>query len=201
MNDFGTLRVVFQSPNVESVTDLAPISRLSRMWHKLTRKALPTITSELYHFHTLELTSDHDADAFERVAFALENAKYTITSVVVDDSYSPDELVREYHVPDAEEISELFRGMVDDSYRYAAYIAYVVRYGWDASELTEEWMNDHYHGSWGSAADYAEILVDDFYEMTTPDFVEIDWEATAENLETDYDFVSYYGEIHVFNIY
>lgn len=198
MSDFGTLSVAFQSPNVESVTDFAPISRLSKVWHKLTRKPLPTITTDLYHFHNVELTSKHEADTFERVAFALENAGYTIVSVVVDDGYSPEELVNGYRISDAEEISALFRGLVDDGHRADAYVAHIKEYGWDASQLTTEWMDDNYRGGWSSAADYVEDLVTDCYEMNVPDFVEVDWESTAENLESDYDFVYYYGQIHVF---
>lgn len=201
MTDFGTLRVVFLSDNVESVTDLAPLSRVSKVWHRLTRKALPTITTDLYHFHTVELDNSHDPDTFERVANVLERAEYTITSVVVDDSYSPEELVKEYHIPSAEDISALFRGLVEDSHRYEGYIAHVIEYGWDASQLNESWMDDNYRGAWPSAADYVEDLVTDCYEMNTPDFVEIDWEATAENLESDYDFAYYYGSYHVFSRY
>lgn len=42
--------------------------------------------------------------------------------------------------------------------------------------------------------EYAKDLVTDCYSITAPDWVEIDWESTAKNLQDDYSSVDFEGE-------
>jgi len=60
--------------------------------------------------------------------------------------------------------------------------AYVEVFGEDYLNYFE----DAYQGEYESGADFARQLVEDCYTSRLPHFVEIDWEATWQNLSYDY---------------
>jgi hypothetical protein len=55
---------------------------------------------------------------------------------------------------------------------------------WSVDDL--EGFEDAYCGEYKSGAAYAEELVTDSFGINVPSFVEIDWEATWDNLRYDY---------------
>lgn len=70
--------------------------------------------------------------------------------------------------------------------------AFVEEFGIDSIDGFE----DSYQGTWGSGAEYARDFVEGAWNIDNiPGFVEIDWEATWENLSKDYTEV----DGHIFN--
>lgn len=87
---------------------------------------------------------------------------------------------------------ETWSGLTDNSYSMEAIEAFVGEFGIESIDGFE----DSYCGSWGSGAEYARDLVEgEWHQHHLPDFVEIDWEATWENLSQDYTEV----DGHIFN--
>lgn len=71
---------------------------------------------------------------------------------------------------------------IGESYSYEAADIFIEEFGIDNIEKFE----DAYRGEWSSKADYAENYVTDCYSVDFPDFIEIDWENTFENLDCVY---------------
>jgi hypothetical protein len=87
---------------------------------------------------------------------------------------------------------ETWSGLTDNSYSMEAIEAFVGEFGIESIDGFE----DSYCGNWGSGAEYARDLVEGAWNhLHIPDFVEIDWEATWENLSQDYTEV----DGHIFN--
>lgn len=65
------------------------------------------------------------------------------------------------------------------------------------SDLCGDGGNHQWRGDWypdtliadDHFTDFARELVEDCYSLKLPDFVEVDWEATAENVKEDYSMV------------
>lgn len=55
---------------------------------------------------------------------------------------------------------------------------------WSVDDL--EYFEDAYQGEYRSGAKFAREIVGDCYGLNLPTFVEVDWEATWENLRYDY---------------
>lgn len=64
---------------------------------------------------------------------------------------------------------------------YEAVDAFIEEFG--IHTLTSSAFEDAYRGQWESKADYAENYVTDCYSIDLPGFLEIDWEATFDNLD------------------
>ena len=71
---------------------------------------------------------------------------------------------------------------IGESYSYEAADIFIEEFGIDNVEKFE----DAYRGEWSSKADYAENYVTDCYSVDFPDFIEIDWENTFDNLDCVY---------------
>lgn len=222
---FDNMTVTLQSPRVDYVSEYAPRyveetvtvpeTRVQRFVRLFTRKDVPTVqeTHEIpswdrvpvHHFHTVEFDDSHDAEDVRKILDRLtDRYDYEIVSAVVDVDYSTYETVNDFNsAPTGDQVGTLLVALTDaQEYRHTGLIAAVGEYGYD-TDLTSEWMDDHYNGSWNSAAEYVENLVEDCYDIKIPDFVSIDWDDTADNLTTDYDFVddAENGMVHVFNRY
>ena len=75
-----------------------------------------------------------------------------------------------------------------EEYSYDAVDAFVAEFGIQSIAGFE----DAYRGEYSSKADYAELYVTDCYTTDLPGFVEVDWEATFDNMDfvfTDNGFV------------
>ena len=71
---------------------------------------------------------------------------------------------------------------VGESISYEAVDAFIEEFGVDCLGGFE----DAYCGEWSSKADYAENFVSDCYCLDLPNFVEVDWENTFDNLDCVY---------------
>lgn len=69
-----------------------------------------------------------------------------------------------------------------ETYSYDAVDAFIEEFGVD----NLNGFMDAYRGQWESKADYAENYVTDCYSIDFPDFIEIDWENTFDNLDCVY---------------
>jgi|688.fasta_scaffold156018_5 spore coat protein CotH len=69
-----------------------------------------------------------------------------------------------------------------ETYSYDAVDAFIEEFG--VYELGG--FMDAYRGAWSSKAEYAENYVSDCYSVDFPDFIEIDWENTFDNLDCVY---------------
>ena len=93
--------------------------------------------------------------------------------------------------------------MDEDPYYVAGYVALTHEHGFGFADDLVEWMADHYQGEHDSPAAYAEHLYDECYAHDSkgmPDWVETDWDASADNLSVDVDYVEHPGSYstHVF---
>lgn len=69
-----------------------------------------------------------------------------------------------------------------EQYSYDAVDAFVAEFGIADIESFE----DAYRGAYESKGDYAEQFISDCYAVEIPGFVEIDWEATFNNMDCVY---------------
>jgi hypothetical protein len=70
---------------------------------------------------------------------------------------------------------------VGEEYSYGAVDAFIEEFG--LHSFTSSGFEDAYRGQYDSKADYAESYVSDCYVVDFPSFLEIDWEASFENLD------------------
>ena len=82
--------------------------------------------------------------------------------------------------------------VVGEEYSYGAVDAFIEEFG--LHTFTSSGFEDSYRGQYDSKADYAEQYASDVYSVEVPSFVEVDWEATFENLD-----VVFSGNGYVFN--
>lgn len=207
---FDNMTVALQTTGLRDVMVTVPVkeTKVQRFVRLFTRKDAPTQDvsriREVDLFRTLEFDDTHDAETVRPLLERMTDNDWEIVSVVVDTDNGAYEMVDGFNSsPSGDEVGTLLVALTDgNEYRHTGLIAAVKEYGF-GTDLTSEWMDDHYNGEHDSAADYAEELVSDCYDMQIPDFVSVDWEDTADTLSQDYDYVqdeNTYG-IHVFNRY
>ena len=68
-----------------------------------------------------------------------------------------------------------------EEYSYEAVDAFIEEFG--LHSLIGDNFQDSYRGQYDSKADYAESYVSDCYVVDLPSFLEIDWEASFNNLD------------------
>lgn len=71
--------------------------------------------------------------------------------------------------------------VVGEEYSYEAVDAFIDQFGLH-SLVGDNFQNAH-RGQYDSKADYAESYVSECYSVEVPSFLEIDWEATFDNLD------------------
>lgn len=190
-----------------------PVNWFRRTWLNMRGQSLPTVSvptlvsKEFPSLYTITVDEDTDADDFgERITSALnpDGNNHSIVSLLWETSFRPVDLYEgEYSAPNAEELANFVRLMVEGDYASHtpdAYAAAVSEYGWDTGHMSDDWFQDNYHGQWDSPAAYAENLADDTGAVDTDnaDWVVIDWDASADQLSYDYDFVTFNFDSHVF---
>jgi hypothetical protein len=70
---------------------------------------------------------------------------------------------------------------IGEEYSYEAVDAFIDQFG--IHSLVGDNFQDAYRGQYDSKADYAESYVSDCYVVDLPSFLEIDWEASFNNLD------------------
>lgn len=196
---FDGMTVTLQDSNpeyyTESITIPAPETRVQRFVRLFTRKSAPTevkdVTRTREHFHTVEVDDTHDAETVRTLLDKLtDRYAFEIVSALVDVDGTTYEMVDGMNTsPTGDALGTFLVALVDDPYRASGVVNAAKEYGIE-NDMTSEWFDDHYHGEWDSAEEYTENLVEDCYTTDIPDFVEIDWTETADNLRYDYDFVT-----------
>lgn len=182
-------------------------SWLKRTVAKLRGQELPAtftvpvlVSVDMPHLYTMELSEETDVYEFEeRITTALDRLDHSIVSMVWDLTFRNVDLLQEtYSPPTCEELINFVTCIVDGDTDANAFAAAVTEYGWDTGHLSEDWMEDNYRGVFESPAAYAENLAADVCEIDTPDWVVIDWDASAEQLGYDDDYVTFDYMTHVF---
>ena len=100
-----------------------------------------------------------------------------------------------------EDIVEFIEANSEEDFRnfYEDYVTTGEEYSYDAvNAFIEEFGIDNigsfvdaYRGEWESKAQYAENYVSDCYSVDLPGFLEIDWEATFDNLDVVFNVNGY----------
>jgi len=114
----------------------------------------------------------------------LKTETQELISELVGDSYAVDdiyEFIAEYGESNFVEHYENYV-QFGESHSYEAVDAFIEEFGIDNFQSFE----DAYRGEWNSKAEYAENYVTDCYSIDHPGFLEIDWDATFENLDCVY---------------
>ena len=70
---------------------------------------------------------------------------------------------------------------IGEEYSYEAVDAFIDQFG--IHSLVGDNFQDAYRGQYDSKADYAESCVSDCYVVDLPSFLEIDWEASFDNMD------------------
>ncbi len=70
---------------------------------------------------------------------------------------------------------------IGEEYSYEAVDAFIDQFG--IHSLVGDNFQDAYRGQYYSKADYAESYVSDCYVVDLPSFLEIDWEASFDNMD------------------
>lgn len=145
---------------------------------------------------TLEIDSSHDSSVFASIVERLDRMGWILTGVEIDD---------ETYGIDIKSVGSVADALIDDPYMVGAIIAFGETFGWDGDHFESgRWggrvYSEAYSGGYDSEADFAESFVSDCYDMPDlPTWVEIDWEATANNMRDSFEFYEYDGTLHVFH--
>ncbi|APC46292.1 hypothetical protein HWB05_gp030 [Streptomyces phage BRock] len=190
-----------------------PVNWIKRTWLNMRGQTLPTVTVptlvsvEMPSLYTIHVDEDTDADEFEERIISSLNPKgnnHSIVSLLWETDFGPDaELYTPNQCPTGEELANFVRLMVDGEYASHtpdAYAAAVSEYGWDTGHLSDEWFQDNYRGQWESPEEYVKNLAEDMGAISPdfPDWIDIDWSGTADNMSTDDDYVLFGLDYHVF---
>lgn len=194
---FDLMTVALQTTVLRDVVETVNVkeSKVQRFVRLFTRKDAPTtqvsVIREVDAFRTLDFDDSHDAETVRPMLEKMTDNGWEIVSTVVKADGMSYEMVDGFNSsPTGDSVGTLLVALTDgNEYRHTGLIAAVKEYGFD-TDLTSEWMDDHYHGEWNSPEEYAENLVEDCYNVKIPDFVSIDWEYTARDLGYDYDYVT-----------
>jgi hypothetical protein len=103
---------------------------------------------------------------------------------LLEDSYAEDDIYNFIAEHGEIDFVEHYENYVQfgESHSYGAVDAFIEEFGIDNLQSFE----DAYRGVWESKGQYAENYVTDCYSIDHPSFIEIDWEATFDNLECTY---------------
>ena len=109
-----------------------------------------------------------------------------ITHLVEEESFCEEdiyEFIQQYGEDDFVNYYEEYVEL-GESQTYQAVDAFVEEFGFE--NLSH--FDDAYRGEWESGEHFAESFVSDCYSLNLPGFVEVDWQATWNNLEYDFLF-------------
>ena len=102
---------------------------------------------------------------------------------LIADSYALEDIVDFIDKYSEAEFRSYYQIYVEtgEEYSYEAVDAFVEEFG--LHSLTGDNFQNSYRGQYDSKADYAESYVSDCYVVDLPSFLEIDWEASFNNLD------------------
>jgi hypothetical protein len=99
------------------------------------------------------------------------------------DSYALEDIVEFIDENSEANFRSYYQNYVEtgEEYSYEAVDAFIEEFG--LYSLVGDNFQDSYRGQYDSKADYAESYVSECYSVEVPSFVEVDWEATFDNLD------------------
>ena len=102
---------------------------------------------------------------------------------LLEDSYCLEDIVEFIAETSEESFRSYYQTYVElgEEYSYGAVDAFIEEFG--LYSLVGDNFQDAYRGQYDSKADYAESYVSDCYVVDLPGFLEIDWEASFNNLD------------------
>ena len=102
---------------------------------------------------------------------------------LIVDSYALEDIVNFIDNNSEAEFRSYYQTYVEtgEEYSYEAVDAFIDQFG--LHSLVDDNFQDSYRGQYDSKADYAESYVSDCYVVDLPSFLEIDWEASFNNLD------------------
>jgi len=102
---------------------------------------------------------------------------------LIADSYALEDIVEFIAETSEESFRSYYQTYVElgEEYSYGAVDAFIEEFG--LYSLVGDNFQDAYRGQYDSKADYAESYVSDCYVVDLPGFLEIDWEASFNNLD------------------
>ena len=108
----------------------------------------------------------------------------TVTKIeeLLEDSYSLEDIINFIDENSEEDFRKYYEDYctIGEEISYEAVDAFIEEFGLQSFSPTA--FEDSYRGQWESKAQYAENYVSDCYVVDLPGFLEIDWEASFENL-------------------
>jgi hypothetical protein len=113
---------------------------------------------------------------------------------LLEDSYALEDIVEFIDANSEEDFRTYYEEyvVVGEEYSYGAVDAFIEEFG--LQSFTQSNFEDAYQGQYESKGDYAENYVSDCYVVDLPGFLEIDWEASFDNLD-----VAFSSNGYVFN--
>ena len=113
---------------------------------------------------------------------------------LLEDSYALEDIVEFIDANSEEDFRTYYEEyvVVGEEYSYGAVDAFIEEFG--LQSFTQSNFEDAYRGQYESKGDYAENYVSDCYVVDLPGFLEIDWEASFDNLD-----VAFSSNGYVFN--
>jgi hypothetical protein len=102
---------------------------------------------------------------------------------LLEDSYALEDIIEFIDANSEADFRSYYQNYVEigEDYSYEAVDAFIDQFGIH-SLVGDNFQNAH-RGQYDSKADYAEQYTSDVYCVDIPSFVEIDWEATFDNLD------------------
>ena len=102
---------------------------------------------------------------------------------LIADSYALEDIVEFIDANSEADFRSYYQTYVEigEEYSYEAVDAFVEEFG--LHSLVGDNFQNSYRGQYDSKADYAESYVSDCYVVDLPSFLEIDWEASFNNLD------------------
>jgi len=99
------------------------------------------------------------------------------------DSYALEDIVEFIDENSEADFRSYYQNYVEigEEYSYEAVDAFIDQFG--IHSLVGDNFQDAYRGQYDSKADYAESYVSDCYVVDLPSFLEIDWEASFDNMD------------------
>lgn len=198
---FDSMTVALQTPVLRDVLITVPVKEttVQKFVRLFTRKDAPTVQlsviREVDAFRELEFDGSEDAERVRDVLGKMTSNGWEVVSVVVDENYTSTELVTASNgSPSGEHVGQLLVAFDEDPYYVAGFVAAIHEYGFGFSDDLNTWMQDNYRGEFDSPAAYAENLYDDCYASGVegmPSWVHVDWDASAQELSYDDDYVTH----------
>ena len=102
---------------------------------------------------------------------------------LLEDSYALEDIIEFIDANSEADFRSYYQNYVEigEDYSYEAVDAFIDQFGIH-SLVGDNFQNAH-RGQYDSKADYAEQYTSDVYCVELPSFVEVDWEATFDNLD------------------